>query len=111
MTLVGTDLLELLETVLPARFGGNPGDYQLVEQEGRWQSELLLRVSPRAGVRCADEVREFTLKRIRKYYGGALASRVWRHTGGLRVEIAEPLAGATGKVLPLHVLGGGASAT
>jgi hypothetical protein len=109
MTLVGTDLVEMLEHDLPARFGGGPGDYQLVEREGPGQTEILLRVSPRVGLRSTTEVREYLLKRMRKFYGGALASRDWRHTQAMRVEIAEPLAGATGKVLPLHVLGGGTS--
>jgi hypothetical protein len=107
MTLVGTDLVELLERALPARFGGGPGDYQLVEREGPGQTEILLRVSPRVGVRSTTGVREYLLKRMREFYGGALASRDWRHTHGMRVEIVEPLVGATGKVLPLHVLGGG----
>lgn len=107
MTLVGTDLIQILEHELPARFGGGPGDYQLVEREGLGQTEILLRVSPRAGVRSAAEVREYMLKRMRGFYGGALASRDWRHTQAVRVEIAEPLMGATGKVLPLHVMGGG----
>ena len=107
MTLVGTDLVEILEHDLPARFGGGPGDYQLVEREGPGQTEILLRVSPRAGVHSTTEVREYLLKRMREFYGGALASRDWRHTNGMRVEIAEPLLGATGKVLLLHVLRGG----
>ncbi len=107
MTLVGTDLVEILEHDLPARFGGGPGDYQLVEREGPGQTEMLLRVSPRVGVRSTTEVREYLLDRMRKFYGGALASRDWRHTHGMRVEIAEPVSGATGKVLPLRVLGGG----
>jgi hypothetical protein len=111
MTLVGTDLVQILEHDLPARFGGGPGDWQLVEREGLGQTEILLRVSPRAGVRSATEVREYMLKRMRKFYGGALASRDWRHTQAMRVEIAEPLVGATGKVLPLHVMGGGTIAS
>ncbi len=111
MTLVGTDLVEVLEHALPARFGGGPGDYQLIEREGQGQTEILLRISPRVGVRSADEVREYLLGRLRKFYGGALASRDWRHTRAVRVEIAEPAVGATGKVLPLHLLGGGQSAS
>ena len=35
---------------MPARLGGGPGDYQLVEREGAAQTQLTLRVSPRVGV-------------------------------------------------------------
>jgi len=34
VTILGTDLVRLLEQILPARLGGHPGDYQLVEREG-----------------------------------------------------------------------------
>ena len=47
MTLMGTDLLRLLEHVLPARLGGRPGDFQLLEHDGASQTTLELRVSPR----------------------------------------------------------------
>ena len=33
MTLLDTDVIRLLDEVLPARFGGAPTDYQLVEHE------------------------------------------------------------------------------
>ena len=49
-TFVHTDLLRVLEEVLPARFGGAGDDYQVVETE---QAEGILRlelaVSPRVG--------------------------------------------------------------
>src|SRR5213080_3317853 len=51
LTLAGTDMLTLLEQHLPDRFGGAPGDYQLVEYETERQSEVRLRISPRvAGI-------------------------------------------------------------
>jgi hypothetical protein len=33
MNFLGTDLLRLIDEVLPARFGGAPTDYQFVERE------------------------------------------------------------------------------
>ena len=33
VTLVGSEMVHILEEVLPARFGGNPLDYQLLEEE------------------------------------------------------------------------------
>ncbi|MEO7652631.1 MAG: hypothetical protein ABIZ80_19400 [Bryobacteraceae bacterium] len=111
MTLVGTDLLRLLEEILPARLGGRPGDYQLVERESAGQTQLTLRVSPRVKLSTADKARQCFLEEIRQFYGGALASRVWLHTEGLDVVVLEPFAGATGKVNPLHLLNLGAQAT
>ncbi len=104
MTLVGTDMVRLLEEILPARLGGAAGDYQLIERDGAVQTELTLRVSPRAA-RDADQIRRCFLDEVRQFFGGALAARMWRHAEGVEVEIAEPETTFTGKVLTLHLLG------
>lgn len=107
MTLVGSDIVRILEEALPARFGGAPGDYQLVEREGEAQTQLTLRVSPRLRIASTAQIARFFLDEIRKYYGGTLASRIWRHAEGLEVIAAEPFATASGKVLSLHLMGSG----
>jgi len=104
-TLVGTDILRILEEALPARFGGSPSDYQLVEMDGDAQSELELRVHPRVGAVAVDDVHEYFLSQIKPLWGGALTRREWKQTGGVRVVIAEPYATKTGKVLALHLMG------
>jgi hypothetical protein len=104
ITLMGSDILRILECSLPQHFGGSAGDYQLVEYDGARQSQLELRISPRAGIGDADAARDFLLHEIRGCYGGALASRVWTHSGGLDAVVAEPFSTRSGKVLPLHLL-------
>jgi hypothetical protein len=111
MTLVGIDVVRILEEVLPEHFGGAPGDYQLVEHEGAGQTQLTLRVSPRLGIASLQEVKECFLKAVRQFYGGTLAARTWSHAQGLDVVIAEPFTTITGKVLPLHLLGSGREST
>ncbi len=105
ITLMGNDMMRILESALPQRFGGGPGDYQLVEYDGARQAQLELRISPRAAVGPPAAVRDFLLREIRGCYGGTLASRVWTHSGGLEAVIAEPFTTRSGKVLPLHLLG------
>jgi hypothetical protein len=111
MTLLGTDLVRLLEDVLPARLGGHPGDFQLIEREGTAQTTVELRVSARVAARGAasspEKIRECFFEEIRLVYGGALAGRVWRHAEALQVVLDEPIATASGKVNPLHLLGSG----
>jgi hypothetical protein len=106
MTLIGTDLVRIIEETLPARFGGRPGDYQLIEQDSASQTQLILVVSPRVGLVATEGVRECFLTEVRRYYGGALASRTWRHAQAIQVRIQEPFSTSTGKVLSLHLLGG-----
>jgi hypothetical protein len=105
ITLMGGDVVRILEIALPQRFGGSPGDYQLVEYDGSRQAQVELRISPRAGAGPPAEVRDFLLREIRGCYGGSLASRVWTHSGGLEAVVGEPFATRGGKVLPLHLLG------
>ncbi len=107
MTLMGTDLVRLLEQVLPARLGGHPGDFQLIEREGHAQTAVELRVSPRVRGSSPEKIRECFLDEIRLVYGGRLAGRVWRHAEAVEVVLAEPFTTATGKVNPLHLLGQG----
>lgn len=107
MTLVGSDVLRVLEEVLPRRVGGGPGDYQLVEREGASQTRLELRVSPRVRLSSTQAVGECFLDEVRKIYGGTLAARVWKYTEGVVVVSAEPFVTPAGKVLSLHLLGPG----
>lgn len=47
VTLVATDIVRVIEEVLPSRFGGTPQDYQLVEEEdSNGRTMLTLLVSP-----------------------------------------------------------------
>jgi hypothetical protein len=104
-TLVGGDVLNILEKRLPERFGGAPTDYQLVEREGSYQTEIELRVHPRLGVTSEDDVRQHFMKELKKIYGGSMTQRHWGRTEGVRVVFAEPFLVGNRKVLPLHLLG------
>jgi hypothetical protein len=105
ITIVGGDVVRILEEILPQRFGGVPGDYQIVEEEASLQTQVLLRVSPRVGVASIEAIKETFLREVRKLYGGSAAGRQWQHTGAVKVVIGEPYVTSSGKVLSLHLLG------
>jgi len=107
ITLVGGDVVKILEEMLPQRFGGSPGDYQLVEQEGPGQTQILLRISPRSGITSPEAVKDAFLKEVRKLSGGSMTYRQWQHTGAVKAIIGEPHVTASGKILALHLLGPG----
>jgi hypothetical protein len=111
VTLVGTDVLDILERVLPARFGGGPLDYQLVEEDAPHQARIVLRVSRRVSLPSPEAVRDCFLSELRRFQGGTGALRVWRSTGALQVVHEDPLVTRVGKVLPLHLLGTGSRST
>ena len=91
MTFFDTDVIRVLEEVLPARFGGGPTDYQLAEEDGAdGQPRLGLVVHPAVGPLDADALIEAFLAEIGS---GAGAERVmaiqWRMARLLRVEQAS----------------------
>ena len=106
ISLVGSDLLEVLEVKLPQHLGGAAGDYQLVERETEAGAAVELRVSPRVKLTSTGRAREQFLRAIRECFGGALAVRDWRHGNAVDVVHAEPIRTSSGKVLPLHLLRG-----
>jgi len=99
------DLDELLERVLPAEFGGGPGDYQLVEEEdGAGQTRLSLVVHPQ--VEHLDETKLYDRLRAALATGSRsnhFMTKIWESAGTFRIKRAVPHSSARGKVLPLHI--------
>jgi hypothetical protein len=108
VTLVGTDIVRILEEVLPSRFGGSATDYQLVETDGADQAKLTLRIARRVPLSSVDDVKSCFLRELRAYFGGEIASRLWRDAGAVGVVRDDPIPTGRGKILPLHLLGSGA---
>jgi hypothetical protein len=104
MTLLDADVIRVLEDVLPARFGGGPTDYQLLEEEGaRGQPRLRLLVHPAIDAVDTAAVAEAFLTALGEGTGAArIMSLAWRGANSLRVERARPVATASGKVLHVH---------
>jgi hypothetical protein len=105
MTFLDTDVIGVLEEVLPARFGGAPTDYQLVEDEADDGSpRLRLLVHPAVGPLDTEAVSETFLRAIGAGAGvERVMSLLWRDAGLLRVERLAPRTTASGKVLHLHL--------
>jgi hypothetical protein len=106
MTFYDTDVVGVLERALPARFGGGPTDYQLVEEESDAGDPVVrLLVHPAVGPLEPDRVVETFLAEIGAGSGTArIMGTVWRDAKVLRVERRVPLAAPSGKVLHLHVV-------
>jgi hypothetical protein len=106
MTFVGTDLVRIIEEVLPQRFGGASTDYQMVEMEeanGRTRLDVL--VNPDVGsVDEEDVVRVVLLELSRGSDTNRMMSEVWRERNLLRVRREKPHLSAGGKLLSLHVM-------
>jgi hypothetical protein len=104
-TLIGTEMVRILEELLPARFGGSPLDYQMMEEEDqRGLTRLSLVISPGVQIANEAEVVEFVLSALRRSSPMADAARtIWQHAGTIQVKRMEPVWTGRGKLLPLHL--------
>jgi hypothetical protein len=104
-TFFGGELLTLVEQTLPARFGGAPTDYQLVEEEQNGLPTVAIVVSPRVGELDEGAVVAVVLDSVRvgPAYHRMMAG-FWQDGETLRVVRREPHSTHSAKVLPLHLL-------
>lgn len=100
-TLVGTDLERILEVDLPARFGGGPLDYQLMEEEGKEGfTRLSLIVHPKIPIQSEREVIESFLE------AAGNSTSILAAADAIRVKRVEPRLTGRGKFLPLSLMRG-----
>jgi hypothetical protein len=104
MTFIGTDLVRVMEEVLPARFGGGATDYQMLEEEHDGRTRLVILIHPRLGPLDETVVVQTVLDQLRR---GAEHNRmmaaIWQQSNMLAVRRAEPQTTRRGKLLPLHI--------
>jgi hypothetical protein len=99
------NVVQILEALLPSRFGGTAVDYQLVEEEVTGGSMLLvLRVHPGVGAVDEEAVRTTLLEALRS--GGIVDehhAEIVRRAESIVVKRLAPLATGAGKVLPFQL--------
>jgi hypothetical protein len=104
VTLIGNEMLKILEQVLPSRFGGSALDYQLLEEEDEQGfTRLYLRIHPRVDIADEHEVIRVMLNSLRESSPMADAARLfWQQAQTIQVKRREPV--WTGyKLHPLRV--------
>lgn len=105
VTLVGSEMIHILEEVLPGRFGGSPLDYQLLEEEDeKGFTRLSLIVSPRIDIHDERNIIEVVLEALSQSSVAAdLARAMWNQADTFKVKRVEPAWTTRGKLMPLHL--------
>jgi hypothetical protein len=105
MKLDGAEAMRILEEVLPARCGGTPLDYQLVEEEdAAGLTKLVLVVSPSVPTDDDRSIRKVFLDAVGATGPGAtLARATWDQANTVQIRREHPRPTAQGKLLPLRV--------
>ena len=106
ITLVGSEMLHILEEVLPAHFGGSTLDYQLWEEEDELGfTRLSLLVSPRIQIQDEEQVIETVMEALKQSSVAAhIASEFWKQAKTLKLKRRKPVWTARGKFMPIRVM-------
>jgi hypothetical protein len=98
------DMVRLVDDVLPAKFGGNSADFQVLERpDDRGLTTIDILVSPRLGA--VDEKELLDTVRQELALGkpsNRLMAEMWSRSGTMCVRREEPLPTARGKILPFQ---------
>jgi hypothetical protein len=106
MTLVGSDMVRILEEDLPAKFGGSPIDYQLVEEEAdNGLTKLMLYVDPIVQIEDETKLQIAFLDAMRENMPSArLAQAEYRHGDVIQVRRQTPIRTHREKHHPIRTL-------
>ena len=106
VTLVGSDIVHVIEELLPSTFGGSPQDYQLVEEEAEdGRTMLTLLVSPSVKLENESDAAEVLYGSLAGGRAGAsFSGAVLRSGNAVRVRRERPVPNARGKQPPFKVV-------
>ncbi len=102
VTFAGTEMSRILDTLLPARFGGTPNDYQMVEEEHDGHTRLVVVISPSVGAVEETAVTQCILDGLGTSNLAADIRAYWRGSNAIRVRREAPTITNAGKVMPLR---------
>jgi hypothetical protein len=100
---LGNDLIALVDEILPARFGGAPTDYQLVEGVVDGLPRLGVVVTPRVGDIDERALIEVVLATLETNPSNRGMVGTWREGATVRVLRREAYETSGAKLLPLHI--------
>jgi len=108
MTILNTDLIRIVEDVLPERFGGSITDYQIVEREDKEGfTKLEILVSPDLGDIDEEKVLDTILSELKikgKDSGSAgLSAEMWEKAKTIRIKREYPKKTKVGKIFSFQV--------
>jgi hypothetical protein len=105
VTFARSRVLEVLEVVLPGRFGGAATDYQVLEEEdGNGLRRLYLLINPEVGSVDESALKQTFLEELAR--GGELddfMARLWERADAIEIRREAPRAMPGGKTLSFHV--------
>ncbi len=104
MTFFAFDAMNILEEILPNKFGGTLLDYQLSEEVENTKARLNLVISPDLGIIDEDKIKSVLLDELkRRSKHGKQMVEVLKQAGTLCIKREYPAATRAGKICPLAI--------
>jgi hypothetical protein len=106
VTLVGSEMIQILEEVLPSHFGGSPLDYQLVEEEDeKGFTRISLLVNPKIQIGDEEKVIKTVCEALSNSSLSANLTRtIWSQAETFRVKRMEPVWTNRGKLMSIRLI-------
>ena len=106
VTLVGSDMVHILEHILPSQFGGSLLDYQLVEEENEQGfTKLVLYVNPSVSIKDETALLEAFLDAMKNSMPSVRLAQAEYRTGDVvTIRREKPFVTSRGKHFPIRTL-------
>lgn len=105
VTFIGSNIIPLVEEILPATFGGSAADYQFVEEEDEeGRSRVYALISPKLGDIDEAKFKEVTYTALSGSRESQRGSKsMWDQVGTLQFRRIPPIPTKRGKILPFYI--------
>ena len=105
VTFIGSNIIPLVEEILPATFGGSAVDYQFVEEEDEeGHSKVYALVDPKLGEIDEAKLKEITYTALSGSKESQRGSKLlWDQVGTFQFLRVSPIPTKRGKILPFYI--------
>lgn len=105
VTFIGSNIIPLVEEILPATFGGSAVDYQFVEEEDEeGHSKVYALISPKLGEIDEAKLKEITYTALSGSRESQRGSKLlWDQVGTFQFLRVSPIPTKRGKILPFYI--------
>jgi hypothetical protein len=102
--LPATQLIKIVEKVLPRKYGGHSTDFQIIENEDKKSlTRLIIMASPSLGEISATDLIETVLYKLKAEDKRSIIPDFFAQAETFQVKRDYPISTERGKILPLHV--------
>lgn len=103
MTFHISDIINIIEDVLPEEFGGRSIDYQLVEEEcANGLTHLVIYVSHQIEHITEERMKQILFEKLCQYGKRDMRVKIWNQVEALKIRRQEPLTTSRGKTFPFY---------